>query len=142
MSDFKSLFISFAVLGLFVLAFMSFVINFQQDNDVSDHIFKDELMNETFGKLNTQLTGSGNSMSNSLGAFENETQKSGVLGLVFNTIPSAGKSISGIIKGVYSVIIILPAQKLGINKIVFSVLNAILLTLIIIGLWRLYKSGI
>ena len=141
MAKIEKLFIGFALVGLFTLAIISFGALLQQDNDVEDSILQNDFINTTFNDLTIKLGGSKDAMGEGLSAFENETATQGVLSLIFRSIPTTGKIIRGIITGVFGVLIVLPAQLLGVSTVVVGVIEAILLVLIVLGLWRLYKLG-
>jgi len=141
MVQFEKLFVIFAVVGIFVLAMISFGVNLQESNDVNDTILNNDVINHSYHNLDTTLSNSKDNSSRALGSFENETASGGFGSLVFFTIPSAMKIVRGLITGVFSILIQFPAQILGISPSIIAILEAILLILIIVSLWRLYKSG-
>ena len=59
MVGFLDLFMKFMFIGFIVLSLFSFIILFQSENTVSNPIIEDELINRTFGNLETQLEDAG-----------------------------------------------------------------------------------
>jgi hypothetical protein len=141
MAKLEQIFIGFALVGLFIFAMISFGVQLQQDNNVTEGIIENDVINKTYSDLSSELGSSKGSMSEGMGKFENETASTGTISLIFHTIPTIGKTIRGIVTGVFGILVRLPARVLGINEIVIGVLEAILLVLLIVGLWRLYKVG-
>ncbi len=141
MAKFEKLFISFVLVGIFVLAMISFGAKLQLDNDVNDSILQNDIINDTFINLESTLDRSRDNTSRGLSSFENETVSGGFGSLIFFTIPSVMKVVRGIITGVFNILIKFPAQILGISPAIIAAIEAILLVVIIISLWRLYKLG-
>lgn len=140
MADFKDIFVTFALVGLFVFAMLSFVYITQQDNNV-DTILENDLMNRTYQGLNTNLSAFRSDSQTQRENFESDVPTAGFGSLLIFSIVSAGKVFTGMIVAVFNLIVVLPATFLGISPIVMSVLSSILITLIVLGLWRLYKLG-
>jgi len=139
--DFGNLFTLFALIGLLIFGLISFGYNFQQENDMVNTIRDDDRINKTYIDLNSSLSDFRNKAELRKGSFENESATESSGSLILFTITSAGKVFTGMITGVYNVLIVLPALILGIDPIIISVFTALLLVTLVLSLWRLYRQG-
>ena len=141
MADFMELFSSFMLIGLAVLSMFAFGIGFQEENNAPDQFIDNSLMNSTYGNLRTQLGELRDESQAQKTLFESENPTSGFGTILLFSIVSSGKVFNGMVVGVFNTIIKLPVVFLGLDPIIISVLSALLILTIIIGLWRLYKLG-
>ena len=141
MAIFKSVFITFALFGLLVFSLMSFIVKIQTDNDAESSLLDNEIINKSFYQLESNLTNAEKDANQQKGIFEEETPTVSFGSLVFTTITSIGKVFSGIIMGVYNLLIKLPMSILGVSPVIAGVISTILIILIILGLWEVYKLG-
>lgn len=141
MAEFRKLWISVALIGLFVFAMISFVVQFQQDNNQEGTILDNSLINQSYQSLQTNLTTFRTETQGQKTNFEAELPTSSFGSLIIFSIVSAGKILNGMVLGVYNVLIILPISIFGISPVVAGVISSILLVSIILLLWRLYKAG-
>lgn len=141
MSSFKNIFVTFALFGLLVYSLMSFIVKIQIDNDAENNLLDNEIINKSFYQLESNLTSAEEKANQQKAGFEEESPTISFGSLVFTTITSIGKVFSGIIMGVYNLLIKLPMSILGVSPVVAGVLSTILIVLIILGLWAIYKLG-
>lgn len=139
--SFRDLFITFALIGLFVFAGISFIVTTQQDNDVENTILDDEIINRTYIKLETNLSDFESTTQTQKESFEEEIPERGFGSLIIFSIISVGQKFTGLIAIVYNVLIILPASILGIPKVVISILSSILIVSLVLLIWRVYRIG-
>lgn len=139
--SFLELFTIFALVGIFVFAIISFSYNLQVNNGVEDTILGNGILNKTYSNLNSDLTDFREKSQGQKTNFEEGGLSISFGSLVLTTIGSIGKVFNGMILGVFGVLIILPAQILGVSSLVVGVLEAILLLTIMLSLWRVYRSG-
>ena len=139
--SFKGNYVSFAVLALLVFATFSFIVAFQNDNNATDKIISNSIINRTFNNLDNNISVLGKNMSTEEQNQNNDaiTESSG--SLVMFSISNAGKTVKGIIFGLFNVLIILPASFLGIPSQVIIILTSILAITLLILFWRLIRSG-
>ncbi len=134
-------FVNFALLGLFVLAFISFNVTVQENNDVTDTIRSNSVINSTYVDLDSEL---GQYQAKGQNQSENQDDENPLAqdgSLIFFTIKNTGSVIKGMVNGVYNVIIVIPGQILGFPELVMGVMTAILMILLTLAAWRLYKAG-
>lgn len=141
MAKFYDLFVNFMLVGLVILSLFSFGVFFQEENNLDEQFIENSLMNETYSNLRTQLGELRDESQAQKTLFESENPTSGFGTILLFSIVSSGKVFNGMVVGVFNTIIKLPTVFLGIDPVVLSVLSAILILAIIIGLWRLYKLG-
>lgn len=141
----KSLFISFALIGLFVIALMNFGILLQNENNSSIQIIDDPRINKTFGDLNQNLSQENlkDDVSEKKKTFETEEPQISQGNLLLNSIKFIWTGISDTITGVYNIINGLIFQTLfgSTFSVLLSVLGAILSALVILFGWQLFRTG-
>jgi ABC-type uncharacterized transport system fused permease/ATPase subunit len=141
MAIFKNLFITFALFGLLVYSLLSFIIIIQDDNNAESKLTDNPLINKSFYQLESNLSTAEAKANQQKTNFEEESPTISFGSLVFNTITSIGKVFSGMILGVYNVLIKLPISLLGVSPVIAGIISTILVILIILGLWEVYKLG-
>ncbi len=141
MAKFHDLFINFMLVGLVVLSLFAFGSFFQGDNSIENGFMENSLMNDTYGKLRTDLGGLRDQSQAQKTLFESENPTSGFGTILLFSIVSTGKVFNGMIIGVFNTLIKLPVVFLGLDPIIISVLSTMLILTIIIGLWIIYKLG-
>ena len=141
MAGFLDLFMKFMFIGFIVLSLFSFIILFQSENTVSNPIIENELINRTFGNLETQLEDAGTQTEAARFLFVSDIPLVAFASLILKSIVSAGTTFNSLIAGVFSILLILPVEVLGLSEVITSVLVAVLGIAIIFGLWSVYKLG-
>ena len=140
-TSFRELFITFALIGLFVFAAISFIVTTQRDNNVNQTILEDDVINRTYARLETNLSEFRTTAQTQKESFEEEIPERGFGSLLIFSIVSVGQKFTGLVAAVYNIIIVLPASILGIPKVVISVLSSILIISLILLAWRVYRLG-
>lgn len=141
MANFRQVYINFALMGLFTLAIISFVYTIQADNTTGDTILNDPLLNSSFNSLESDLNNLQDEANSSRESYESDIPDRGFGSLLIFAITGVGKTFTGGITGIYNILIDLPASKLGIPPVVFSVLGSILMVSLVLLTWRVYRSG-
>ena len=141
--DFKKLFGNMVISALFVFAIMSFIIIIQEDNNASEKIIDNELINSSFIHLKGNLTNIQSEGQTSLDTFGENPPSERQLGELDTTsiIPPT-KKYRGLTIGAYNLLIKLPVNILGVSPIVASVISSIIILLFIIGAWAILKGAI
>ena len=139
--SFRELFITFALIGVFVFASIGFIVQTQIDNDVDSTILENEVINKTYTNLETDLDDFGSKAQTQKESFESEIPERGFGSLIIFAIIGAGQKFTGMITGVYNIFIVLPASVLGISPIVIGVLTAMLVVSLVLLIWRVYRAG-
>lgn len=141
MANFQNLFTNMVFLGLIVFGFFAFTIILQEDNNADEKIVDNSLINSTYSNLRSDLEGFQESSQAQKLLFEREQPTLGFGTLLFYSVISAGKVFNGMIGLVFNSIIKLPVVILGLDPILVSVISTILILVVIIGLWVIYKVG-
>ncbi len=141
MAKFYETFVNFMLVGLLIFAMLAFMIGVQDENNVEEKIRDNEIINESYYDLDTDLTGFRDKSQAQKSLFESETPTSGFGTILLLSILSVGKVFNGMMIGVFNTLIKLPMVFLGLDIIVVSILSTILILTIIIGLWAVYKLG-
>lgn len=138
--EFRKVFINMALLGLTILSILSFVIIFQADNNASEKIIDNEIINKTYYDLYGNLSTSQSiaSQQNNIFGEVKPTESYGELQV--DSVVSPTKAFKSFLLGVYNILIKLPSQFLGISTIVTSIITAILIISLIVGIWLLWKG--
>lgn len=140
-TSFREVFITFALIGVFIFATISFVIVTQRDNGVTNTILDNEIINRTYTNLETDLGGLSSNASTQKESFESEIPERGFGSLIIFAIVGVGNKFTGMIVGIYNILIVLPASLLGIPSVVISAMTAILLISLVLLVWRVYRVG-
>ncbi len=141
--DIKKLFINMGILGLFVFGFMAFIIITQTENSVEVPITNNTLINETYGDLSDDLSSTQSQTQTASNVFSNATPPTSQLGeLNVRSIIGTTRVAKRIIIGLWNIFIRLPMVVLGISPIVAGLISSIILILVIIGIWAIYKGAI
>lgn len=141
--DFKSLFVGIMLIGLFSFALISMDSQFSKDNDTNNSLDKDSRFTIAFGNLSKQLNESGTMTEAQRQAIasDNSNQISKLVFLVYTSIANGIMTFLTYSFGIFTTIILLGGGVLMIPPWVIGVLSSILLFVLIIGLWRVYKAG-
>lgn len=140
--DFKKTFINFALLGLVVFGIMAFAITIQNDNSSTERLSNNELINDTYGTLGTNLGNSQSIADEQNSVFGNVTPTESYGEVQIDSVVSPTKAFKSLILGTYNILIKLPSQILGVSPIVTAILSAILIMILIIGIWAIWKGSI
>jgi len=135
------MFVTFALIGLFVYAGISFIVTTQRENNVDLTILDNEIINRTYRNLEIDLSEAGTEVQGQRETFESEIPERGFGSLIIFGIVSVAQKFMGMIISIYNIFIVLPSAILGIPKIVTSVLSAILLVTLILLAWKVYRAG-
>ncbi len=139
--SFREVFVTFALIGIFVFAGISFIVQTQLDNDVENTILENEVINKTFTNFETDLSDFSSKTQTQKESFESEIPERGFGSLIIFAIIGVGQRFTGMITGVYNIFIVLPASILGISPIVIGVLTSILIVSLVLLIWRVYRTG-
>ncbi len=141
--DFKGVFTNIVISALFVFAMMSFIIIVQTDNNASEKITDNELINSSYGHLSGNLTSVQSTSQASLDSFGENPPSSIQLGdLDVGSVVAPTKLFRGMSIGTYNILIKLPMVLLGVSPIVASVISSIIILLLIIGICAIWKGAI
>ncbi len=141
LTSFRELFTSFAIIGILIFGTLSFIVISQQDNNSNSTILDNDVINKTFTKLETNLSGFRDTTQTQRGNFESEIPERGFGSLLIFSIVAVGQKVGALVVGVYNVIIVLPASILGVSDVVIGVMSSILLLTLVLLSWRVYRAG-
>lgn len=141
MPGFLDLFKNWIFVGLMIFSILAFFITVQSDNNITDRLIDNTLINSTYSTLGSNLGELRNQSQAQKELFESENPTIGIGSILLFSILSAGKIFNGMIIGVFNTIIKLPIVVLGLDPILLSVLGTLLVVTIIFGLWAIYKLG-
>ena len=136
----REVFIRLMVVGVMVLSIMSFIITTQQTNNTQNLITNNTLINRSFNDLLGNLSGAESTAATASTNFGSITPSESFGILSVASIVSPIRLFRGLIIGPYTVLIILPAQFLGVPQVVIGIVNAIITLLLILGAWAVWKG--
>ncbi len=137
----KSIFIKMILVGVIFLSIMNWVIITQTDNDQTNLITNNTLINSSFGELTDNLNAANSQTEIASGTFSNSTPTSTLGFVTITSIVSPTRIFRIFILGTYNILVRLPAQFLGVPEVIISVINSILTLLLILGVWAIWKGG-
>jgi hypothetical protein len=141
---FSETYVSFVLLGLIVVGAISFVVQLQTDNEVAP-ITNDSEFGSLIGKIQVNLTNnlesSQDTTNASQEAFQSEVPEPSFGSLIVFAIVGVVTTFTGILTGLYAVLIVIPSQILQIPPILMSAIATLLGTLFVLMAWRVYRAG-
>lgn len=143
MSDIKSIVRNMVLLGILTFAIFNFIIIIQSDAsmDTENMITNNSLINDSYGDLATSLNNQ-ESSENSLNSLEDVPPTEYVGDLDVGSVVSATRTARSIVIGLWNIYIKLPQVTLGVSPIVSGAITTILLLLLAIGIWAIWKGAI
>ena len=143
MAKFSEMFVSWMLLGLLMVSMFGFVSVSQNDTDLNEtsKAISNPIFNDTYNSLSGSLVDSRDQSQTQKDLFDSEDPKAGFGSLLLLSIVSGGKIFGGYIITIYNALLVLPLTYLGIPAVVASTLSTVLLVLIILGLWAVFRGG-
>ncbi|HHB93385.1 MAG TPA: hypothetical protein ENK59_09275 [Thioploca sp.] len=132
------MFISLMIFSLFM------VISITQSNNsqnINKTFISNSRINSTYGNFQNNLNSIGEDSNSQFNKFKNSSAKTGLLSIIIPAIVGAGNTFSNMIIGTFSTLTELPVVFLGLDPIVVSIINGVLVLLILMALWAVYKLG-
>jgi len=139
--SFRKIFIAFALLGVFMFAFLNFGLDIARNNDVNQSILSDTQMNDSFNRLQANLSSYSAVSQGQRENFESELPTEGFGTLIIFAIISAGKVFTSLLVGIFNTIFFPLSNIIGVSPVILGVFASIFLLTIIFAAWRVYKSG-
>lgn len=140
-ASFREMFILYSLVGILVLATISFGVTFQEENGVTNTILEDERINKTFIRLGGNLSDFSSETQSQREIYESEIPERGLTSLIIFSLVPIIQKFTAMIVGIFNILIIIPSEILGIPNVVMGTLEAIfLVTFIILG-WRVLRVG-
>lgn len=140
-TSFRETWINFILIGVLVFSLISFIVIIQNENSVENGILENELINSTFNQLSEELNSSGGDSQTQRESFEAEIPERGFGSLIIFTIVGVTQNFMSVIITIFNILIVLPAQIIGVSPIVISALGSILIVSLIMLAWRVYRLG-
>ena len=141
---FAETYISFVLLGLIVVGAISFVVQLQTENEITP-ITNDSQFGSLIGRiqldLDDSLKTSQATTNASQEAFQSEVPEPSFGSLIIFAIVGVVTTFTGILTGIYAILIVIPSQILQIPPILMSAIATLLGTLLILMAWRVYRAG-
>lgn len=141
MANFEKLFNNFLWLGGFIFVVVAFIFTIQSDNNASQPISDEPLVNELYSNLQQNISTSENQSKEQYGIFSDEAPEPTLGSIVLFSIVGAAKTFGNIIIGTLLIIIKLPLVVLGIDPTIPSMIMTWISIATIFGLWATYKFG-
>lgn len=138
---FKEMWSNFALFGLFVFAMFSFIVLFENNNNISDPLVSNTIFNNTYNNLRGNLSSFEEETERQKEIFENTNPVIAFGALIIDTIVSSAKIFLGMISGIFGILVILPATFLSIDPIIIGLIESILIVAIVLVAWKLYRVG-
>lgn len=141
MAKVEEIFGNFIFLGLFIFAGIAFVVITQSNNEATQPIANDPVLNNSYSDLEESLSSLESVSQTQYSQFTEEAPQPGFTSIVLFGIVSAGKTFSNVILSTFSILIKLPIHVLGLPDELFSVVASWLVIVLIVAAWILYKVG-
>lgn len=139
--NFKSIFISVMLIGLFIFAIMAMASQFATDNNADISIEGDSSIRNVSRSIGKTLNDSQATAEKQREAIREETGILNVGFLILESIRGAGQIFTDMVSGVFFVFTGFAQETLGIPAIVTGTIAAIFVVIMILLFWRLVKTG-
>lgn len=148
----KAIMVSFLVISLFIISFISFGVNFAQENDLTTTIRNDSRIDAIYTGVNDTIfdyNGKGvyqesNSSQTSFNQ-DDPTLTGTTSSILFSAVTTVGKSIMSIANSIFGVTLEPLLKALGLPRevrvVVGTILATILVFLVTLLAWKLYRQG-
>lgn len=143
--SFRSLIISGLLIALFVIAMLTFTLQISIDNEVDSPLLENDAVRSMYEDLNNTIKEQQSIADGSKDVFE---EKKPFLGesILIESIVSVGKTVTGSFNVLNNLITGFIATSLGlkqdsVGQAIFGTFLAILIFILILAAWRLYKTG-
>ncbi len=138
---FMNFFISFCLIGIFILCMVNFNTQISSDNNSTNTVLQNPAMAEAFSGLESNLSEFQKQAEDEKGIFEENKPMVGIGFFMLEGIMGAGKIFTGMIISVFNFFLLPLGTILGIDTGIISIFISILIVSILLLLWRLYKAG-
>ena len=141
---FKNIIISFILMSVFAVALIFASVSFSASNGSSHSLVEDSVIGNASSSLSIYLNNSQNTAEAQAESLKKESSQNPVLttlGFFFRSILNAGTTYIESIYLVSRVIFSTISNTLMINPMVTGAVTAILLVILVLGAWRLYRVG-
>ncbi len=136
------LFITFALIGVFILCMVNFGVQVARDNESNNTILDNAQINASFGSgLEANLSSFQSKSEAERGIFEKDSPKVGGGFFMLDAIMGAGRIFTGMIVGIFNLILLPLESVIGVDNAVIGVIISILIVSLVFLAWRVYKAG-
>lgn len=139
----RNMIISFILVGLFALAFISFIYQTSIDNNPTSDLLTNSQLNKTFKGLNSTLSSYQQQaeFQKNVSFSENTNPFVAIFELAVTSIIGIGRTFTGMIFGTWDLITGLIFVTLGVPPIVIGVILSIIIITVIFLLFRMWRVG-
>jgi hypothetical protein len=138
--DLKTIYTNMIMAALLIFALMSFALIFQNDNDATEKLMDNALINDTYNDLYGNLSANQQETQTTSDVFGNFTPNENLGVWEVTPIVSPTRGFKTLTVGFYNIMVKLPMQVMGVSPIVASVISGILIFILIIGVWGIWKG--
>jgi len=141
MATIRDTFIQFSLVGLLVLSTLFFVVQVQIDNDLNQSILDNDVINNTFQSLQTNLSSISGQTETQTDSFNSEIPERGFGTLLIFSIVATVQFFSSLMIAIFNLLVVLPASVLGVPQVVTSILSSIFLVILVLLAFKTYRAG-
>lgn len=139
--EFKDIFITSILIGIGIFALIGFLFGFTYNNNGEVNILDDPIYSQLNSSLSIELSGSSGTAQAQKEALDVDNPIIGTDSFLFTTIINSGKIFSNGITAIWNLTLGALINKLGVNTVIISGFVSIILVVIVLALWSLWKTG-
>lgn len=141
--EFRDMFVMALVLGLAIFGIVMFSAGFSNNNNTQISIDKNPSVNIMFGNISTELNQSSvNADAAREGLIQEEKNPIlSTLGFVFTSILAAGNTFMGMGINVFAAAMTFIQETFSVNPIILGTIMAIIIGILVLGIWSLVRAG-
>ena len=140
--ELKGIYTNMIMSALLIFGILSFTFIIQEENDSSQKLSDNPLINDTYNDLFGNLSANQGQAQTSSNVFGNFTPNENLGVWEVTPIVSPTRLLRTLSVGFYNIFVQLPMKVLGVSPLVAGTINGILLFLLIIGIWAVWKGVI
>lgn len=145
MVEFKGLMIAGLLLALFIFAAISFGVQISEDTGANMSLLDNEVINRSYREVELNITFAQTTAESQKTSFFRDVpiigEIVGAFDIILGSIIGVGRIFGNVLVSLYNLTFGLIASVLGVSPVVISVFTTILLILIVLLAWRVYRSG-
>ena len=139
--EFKSLLVSTLLIGLFIVALLSFGINLANNNDADNILLDDPALNATFSEMEDELKAAETSSDSQKDSFFIDVPIIGEASVIFTSITGFVRVFFNMGIGIIKAVFLLIQTTLRIPPIVTGVFTSIFIIVTLFLIWKVIRVG-
>lgn len=141
MVGFKDYVVSAIIIGIFIFAFFGFGIQLANENNLNNTLLNNKAINESYTDIESELNSTVGSVTDQQGGFFEGIVILEDIEMFLTSIVGGTKTFFNVMTGFYNLFLDLIEKTIGIPSLISNIILAIMILIMILAAWRVYKAG-